>query len=76
MVANRPKTKILVDGGDPVETVRVKQVLGFVGCGLAPGRRGRTSQPSWNASLPTFILRWMRSVSLGRAGSRYQGVGA
>jgi transaldolase len=26
----RPKTKILVDGGDPTETARVKQLLGFV----------------------------------------------
>jgi transaldolase len=27
---NRPKTKILVDGGDPQETQRIKQLLGFV----------------------------------------------
>lgn len=27
---NRPKTKILVDSGDPAETVRIKQLLGFV----------------------------------------------
>lgn len=27
---NRPKTKILVDGGDPAETLRIKQLLGFV----------------------------------------------
>src|SRR5205823_14641416 len=27
---NRPKTKILVDGGDPAETSRIKQLLGFV----------------------------------------------
>jgi len=26
----RPKTKILVDGGDPEETRRVKNLLGFV----------------------------------------------
>jgi hypothetical protein len=26
----RPKTKILVDGGDPQETRRVKELLGFV----------------------------------------------
>jgi transaldolase len=30
MLANRPKTKILVDGGDPAETARVKELLGFV----------------------------------------------
>lgn len=27
---NRPKTKILVDGGDPAETLRIKQLFGFV----------------------------------------------
>jgi len=26
----RPKTKILVDGGDPQETGQVKELLGFV----------------------------------------------
>ena len=30
MLANRPKTKILVDGGDPAETAKVKELLGFV----------------------------------------------
>ena len=34
----RPKTKILVDGGDPQETVHVKQLLGFVD--------GQTTNPS------------------------------
>ena len=28
MLRNRPKTKILVDGGDPDETLRVKKLLG------------------------------------------------
>lgn len=27
---NRPKTKILVDGGDPRETLIIKELLGFV----------------------------------------------
>ena len=27
---NRPKTKILVDGGDPAETLRIKRLFGFV----------------------------------------------
>jgi len=26
----RPTTKILVDGGDPEETLRIKNLLGFV----------------------------------------------
>ncbi len=34
----RPKTKILVDGGDPQETPRVKECLGFID--------GQTTKPS------------------------------
>jgi transaldolase len=30
MAVERPKTKILLDGGDPQETSRIKQMLGFV----------------------------------------------
>jgi len=30
MLTNKPKSKILVDGGDPAETARVKNLLGFV----------------------------------------------
>jgi transaldolase len=40
----RPKTKILVDGGDPQETQRVKQMLGFVD--------GQTTNPSLIAKNP------------------------
>jgi transaldolase len=40
----RPKTKILVDGGDPQETRRVKQLLGFVD--------GQTTNPSLIAKNP------------------------
>ena len=40
----RPKTKILVDGGDPQETQRVKQLLGFVD--------GQTTNPSLIAKNP------------------------
>jgi len=40
----RPRTKILVDGGDPQETVRVKQLLGFVD--------GQTTNPSLIARNP------------------------
>jgi len=40
----RPKTKILVDGGDPKETQRVKELLGFVD--------GQTTNPSLIAKNP------------------------
>jgi len=38
MLVKKPKTKILVDGGNPDETLRVKQLLGFVD--------GQTTNPS------------------------------
>ena len=38
MLANKPKTKILVDGGDPEETLRVKELIAFVD--------GQTTNPS------------------------------
>ena len=41
---NRPKTKILVDGGDPQETRQVKKLLGFVD--------GQTTNPSLIANSP------------------------
>jgi len=44
MLTNRPKTKILVDGGDPVETRRIKDLLGFVD--------GQTTNPSLIAKNP------------------------
>ena len=40
----RPKTKILVDGGDPRETLRAKELLGFVD--------GQTTNPSLIAKNP------------------------
>jgi transaldolase len=40
----RPKTKILVDGGDPDETRHVKELLGFVD--------GQTTNPSLIAKNP------------------------
>lgn len=43
-MTNRPKTKILVDGGDPEETLRVKELLGFVD--------GQTTNPSLIAKNP------------------------
>src|SRR4029077_4421414 len=41
---NRPKTKILVDGGDPQETCQIKNLLGFVD--------GQTTNPSLIANNP------------------------
>ncbi len=44
MLANKPKTKILVDGGDPNETLRIKNLIGFVD--------GQTTNPSLIAKNP------------------------
>ena len=44
MLAERPKTKLLVDGGDPDETLRIKKLLGFVD--------GQTTNPSLIAKNP------------------------
>jgi transaldolase len=44
MRTNRPKTKILVDGGDPDETLRIKGLMGFVD--------GQTTNPSLIAKNP------------------------
>ncbi len=41
---NRPKTKILVDGGDPTETQHIKELIGFVD--------GQTTNPSLIAKNP------------------------
>ena len=44
MLTDRPKTKILVDGGDPNETLRIKDLIGFVD--------GQTTNPSLIANNP------------------------
>jgi transaldolase len=44
MLTNKPKTKILVDGGDPKETLRIKNLIGFVD--------GQTTNPSLIAKNP------------------------
>jgi len=44
MLINKPKTKILLDGGDPAETRRIKDLLGFVD--------GQTTNPSLVAKNP------------------------
>ena len=46
MLVNRPKTKILVDGGDPDETRKVKALLGFVD--------GQTTNPTLIAKNPVI----------------------
>lgn len=49
MPANRPKTKILVDGGDPSETSKIKKLLGYVD--------GQTTNPSLIAKNPDIRQR-------------------
>jgi transaldolase len=44
MLTHRPKTKLLVDGGDPNETLRIKTLIGFVD--------GQTTNPSLIAKNP------------------------
>ena len=44
MLKTKPKTKILVDGGDPDETKRIKELIGFVD--------GQTTNPSLIAKNP------------------------
>jgi len=43
---NRPKTRILVDGGDPEETSRIKNLIGYVD--------GQTTNPSLIAKIQKF----------------------
>jgi len=49
MMKERPKTKILVDGGDPAETEKIKSLLGFVD--------GQTTNPSLIAKNPEIQRR-------------------
>src|SRR5215468_4027281 len=49
MLGNKPKTKILVDGGDPEETLRVKKLIRFVD--------GQTTNPSLIAKNPEIRKR-------------------
>jgi transaldolase len=56
MLTNKPKTKILVDGGDPNETLRVKKLLGFVD--------GQTTNPSLIAKNPEIQQRIASGHSL------------
>ena len=56
MLANKPKTKILVDGGDPQETLHVKETIGFVD--------GQTTNPSLIAKNPEIQQRIASGHSL------------
>jgi transaldolase len=49
MLTEKPKTKILVDGGDPEETRRIKSLIGFVD--------GQTTNPSLIAKNPQIRSR-------------------
>ena len=49
MLTNRPKTRLLVDGGDPEETLRIKSLVGFVD--------GQTTNPSLIAQNPDIQRR-------------------
>lgn len=60
MPAPRTKTKILVDGGDPAETGKIKELLGFVD--------GQTTNPSLIAKNPEIRKR----VASGHALSRQE----
>lgn len=60
MAAIRTKSKILVDGGDPAETSRMKQLLGFVD--------GQTTNPSLIANNPEIRSR----IASGRPLSRQE----
>jgi len=44
MLKNRPKTRILVDGGDPTESAKIRDLLGFLD--------GQTTNPSLIAKNP------------------------
>jgi transaldolase len=52
MWANEPETKLLVDGGDPEETLRIKKLIGFVD--------GQTTNPSLIAKNPE-VQQWLKS---------------
>src|SRR6266481_5980885 len=47
MIQQKPQTKILVDGGDPSETLRIKNLIGFVD--------GQTTNPSLIAHNPEIM---------------------
>jgi hypothetical protein len=64
MLTSRPKTKLLVDGGDPEETLRIKTLIGFVD--------GQTTNPSLIAKNPEI----QRRLTAGHQLSEQEGVHA
>lgn len=66
MLVNRPKTKILVDGGDPEETRKIKDLLGFVD--------GQTTNPTLIAKNPAIRRRIASShgLSSGEENEEYK----
>ena len=59
MLTKKPKTKILVDGGDPEETLRIKSLIGFVD--------GQTTNPSLIAKNPEIQRRIISGHKLSLA---------
>ena len=59
MLTKKPKTKILVDGGDPEETLKIKSLIGFVD--------GQTTNPSLIAKNPEIQRRIISGHKLGLA---------
>jgi transaldolase len=64
MRGNKPGTKILVDGGDPDETARMKKLLGFVD--------GQTTNPSLIAKNPQQLLTSGHGLSIDEQKEEYK----
>jgi transaldolase len=66
MRTNTPGTKIFVDGGDPDETMRMKNLIGFVD--------GQTTNPSLIAKNPAVqqLLRSGRGLSAEEQTEEYR----
>jgi transaldolase len=58
MLANKPRTKILLDGGDPDETRRVRDLLGFLD--------GQTTNPTFVSKNPDVERRIASGHKLSR----------
>lgn len=58
MPANRPSTKILLDGGDPEETLKIRNLLGFLD--------GQTTNPTFVAKNPGVQKRIASGHKLSR----------
>jgi len=60
---NRPATKILIDGGDPEETLRIRNLLGFLD--------GQTTNPTFVARSPEVQERIASGHKLTRQEQKY-----